>query len=179
MNISETLPYSRKQLALIWALSFVFWTIVVLLSRTVKREPELLVKVAIGIGVLIAVAAIAGIIVAIALVDDNRTTVTLRLLNDTHRSLTVRGCNDQDCFSTWLHREVGAGLETDADVDSEDLVDLFEIERPGPDLCLPVRIHDGYLQLGGGAGALAVRLSEATPCPGTTVLPEPTEETPL
>lgn len=137
------------------------------------------VKVAIGIGVLIAVAAIAGIIVAIALVDDNRTTVTLRLLNDTHRSLTVRGCNDQDCFSTWLHREVGAGLETDADVDSEDLVDLFKVERPGPDLCLPVRIHDGYLRLGGGAGALAVRLSEATPCPGTTVLPEPTEETPL
>ena len=31
MNSSETLPYSRKQLALIWALSFVFWTMVVLL----------------------------------------------------------------------------------------------------------------------------------------------------
>ncbi|HLO34875.1 MAG TPA: hypothetical protein VK194_02280 [Candidatus Deferrimicrobium sp.] len=136
------------------------------------------VKVAIGIGVLVAVALIAGIIVAVALFDDNRTTVTLRLLNDTHQSVTVRGCDDPDCLSTWLHREVGAGLETDADVDSEDLVDLFEVERPGPDLCLPVRVHDGYLQLG-GAGALAVRLSEATPCPGMTVLPEPTEQTPL
>jgi len=31
VNSSETLPYSRKQLALIWALSFVFWTMVVLL----------------------------------------------------------------------------------------------------------------------------------------------------
>jgi two-component system LytT family sensor kinase len=31
VNSSETLPYSRKQLVLIWALSFVFWTIVVLL----------------------------------------------------------------------------------------------------------------------------------------------------
>jgi hypothetical protein len=136
------------------------------------------VKVAIGIGVLVAVALIAGIIVAVALFDDNRTTVTLRLLNDTHQSVTVRGCDDPDCLSTWLHREVGAGLETDADVDSEDLVDLFEVERPGPDLCLPVRVHDGYLQLG-GAGALAVRLSEATSCPGMTVLPEPTEQTPL
>lgn len=137
------------------------------------------VKVAIGIGVLVAVAVIAGIIVGLALISDTRKTVTLRLVNDTQRPVTVRGCEDPDCVSTWLHREVGAGLETDADVDSEDLVDLFKLERPGPDLCLPVRVHDGYLQLAGGPGALAVRLSEATPCPGATVLPEPAEETPL
>lgn len=137
------------------------------------------VKVLIGIGVLIAVAAIVAAIAAIALVDADRTTVTLRLLNDTQRPVTVRGCDDSDCVTTWLHRDVGPGLETDADVDSDSLVELFKVERPGPDFCLPVRVHDGYLHLAGGSGALAVRLSAATPCPGATVLPEPTGQTPL
>jgi hypothetical protein len=137
------------------------------------------VKVLIGVGVVIAVAAIAGGITALALVDVSRTTVTLRLVNDTRHPITVRGCDDDDCFTTWLDRDVGPGLETDADVDSDSLVELFKLPRRGPDLCLPVRVHDGYLQLGGGSGALAVRLSEATPCPGTTVQPEPAEQTPL
>jgi hypothetical protein len=41
-----------------------------------------------------------------------------------------------------------------------------------------VRVHDGYKRLQ-GEGALAARLSQATPCPGTTVLPEPAEQTPF
>ena len=137
------------------------------------------VKMLIGIGVLVAVAAIVGAIVAFALVDYDRTTVTLRLVNDTDRTVAVRGCDDSDCVTTWLDRDVGPGLETDADVDVDSLVELFEVGRPGPDFCLPVRVHDGYLRLGGDSGALAVRLSEATPCPGTTVLPTPAEQTPL
>jgi len=137
------------------------------------------VKVLIGIGVLIAVAAIVAAITALALVDVDRTTVTLRLVNDTQHPVTVRGCDDTDCVTTWLHRDVGPGLETDADVDSDSLVELFKLERPGPDFCLPVRVHDGYLHLTGDSGALAVRLSEASRCPGATVLPEPTGQTPL
>jgi hypothetical protein len=137
------------------------------------------VKVLIGVGVVLAVAAIAGAITAIALVDDTRTTVTLRLVNDTQDQIRVQGCDDRDCFTTWLDRDVGPGLETDADVDTDSLVEEFKLPRRGPDLCLPVRVHDGYLRLGGGSGALAVRLSEASLCPGTTVLPEPTEQTPL
>jgi hypothetical protein len=137
------------------------------------------VKVLIGIGVLFAVFLIISAIVGFAFIDENRTTVTLRLVNDTQRSVKVRGCDDQDCFAPWLHREVGPGLETDTDVDSDDFVELFKVEQPGPDLCLPVRVHDGYLQLNGGPGALAIRISDATPCPGATVLPELTEQTPL
>jgi hypothetical protein len=137
------------------------------------------VKVLIGVGVVIAVAAIAGGVTALALVDVSRTTVTLRLVNDTRHPVTVHGCDDPDCVTIWLDRDVGPGLETDADVDSDSLVEVFKLPRRGPDLCLPVRVHDGYLRLGGGSGALAVRLSEASPCPGTTVLPEPTEQTPL
>jgi hypothetical protein len=137
------------------------------------------VKVVIGLGVLVAILLIAAIIVGLALVEDERTTVTVRLVNDTRESVEVRGCDDQDCFAPWMHREVGPGLETDADVDSDAFVNLFKVEQPGPDLCLPVRVHDGYLLLNGGPGALAVKLSDATPCPGTTVLPVPTDVTPL
>ena len=137
------------------------------------------VKVVIGIAVLLAVLLIAGAIVGLALVDVDRTTVTLRLVNDTQQSARVRGCDDQDCFAPWMDRQVGPGLETDADVDSDTFVELLKVEQPGPDLCLPVRVHDGYLLLNGGPGALAVKVSDATPCPGTTVLPVPAAQTPL
>ena len=136
------------------------------------------VKVAIGVGVVISIAILALVFVVPFFVDSGSTkTVTLRLLNDTQQKVTVRGCDDSDCFTTWLHRDVEPGLETDAEVDPDELVTLFRLNRPGPDTCLPVRVHDGYQQLGGGEGALAVRLSRATPCPGTTVLPRPAAQT--
>ena len=137
------------------------------------------VKVVIGIAVIVAVLLIAAIIVGIALVDDNRAMVTVRLVNDTQRTVQVRGCDDKDCFSPWMDREVGPGLETDADVDSDSFVELFKVEQAGADFCLPVRVHDGYLQLNGGPGALAVKVSDATPCPGTTVLPVPAAQSSL
>ena len=133
----------------------------------------------IGIAVLVVIVLIAGAIIGLALVDVDRTTVTVRLVNDTRRTVQVRGCDDQECFAPWLDRELGPGLETDADVDSEAFVNLFKVAQPGPDLCLPVRVHDGYLLLNGGPGALAVKVSDATPCPGTTVLPVPAAQTPL
>jgi hypothetical protein len=103
----------------------------------------------------------------------------LRIVNDTGQTVAVNGCDDADCTTTWLHRELEPGLEADAEVDSDELVTLVRLERPGEDECLPVRVHDGYQRLRGGSGALAVPLSQATACPGTTVLPEPVEEAPL
>jgi hypothetical protein len=77
-----------------------------------------------------------------------------------------------------LHRELRPGLEADAEVASDELVEPFRVERRGAETCLPVRVHDGYQRLR-GEGALAARLSQATPCPGTTVLPEPAEQSPF
>jgi hypothetical protein len=129
-------------------------------------------KAAIGVGVLLGSVSVVAIFVVPWLVDSSSTPkVTLRLLNDTQETQTVRGCDDADCFTTWLHRDVKPGLETDTDVDVDELVTLLKLERPGEDSCLPVRVHDGYVRLEGNDGALAVRLSRATPCPGTTVLP--------
>ena len=107
--------------------------------------------------------------------DSNTTTVTLRLVErHAAEAVTVRGCSDRNCDSTWLRRDLDPGQEADTDVDADALVELFQLERPGHEsACLPARVHDGYLQLDHGRGALAIRLSEATSCPGTTVLPAP------
>ncbi len=134
------------------------------------------VKLVIGAGVIVGTAFLLALVIAPFFESSNQT-VTLRLVNDTPENVTVRGCNDRACDSTWLRRELDPGQETDTDVDRDRLVELFEVDRAGHDAaCLPARVHDGYLQLDEEGGTLAVRLSEATACPGTTVLPEPAAE---
>ena len=137
------------------------------------------VKAVIGVGVLATTALVVAVLVLPWVVhSDSTPSVTLRLVNDTEARVTVRGCDDSDCTTTWMHRELGPGLETDAQVPTDELLELFRVERPGSHECLPVRVHDGYQRLD-GEGALAARLSEASPCPGTTVLPEPVEQAPF
>jgi hypothetical protein len=135
------------------------------------------VKIAIGLGVLLATALFLTVLALPWLSDSSKKTVTLRLVNDTPQTVTVRGCFDAECDTSWLHRELQPGQETSTDVDPDDFVDLFRVERAGREpACLPARIHDGFQQLDRGQGTLAVRLSEATPCPGSTVLPAPAAE---
>lgn len=136
------------------------------------------VKLAIGIGVAAALAAVAGLVLAAALGGKTNRTVTLRLVNDTSQTISVRGCDDPDCTTAFMHRELAPGLRTEADVDADTHVQLFTFERAGQDECLPLRVHDAYQHLPGG-GVLTARLSQATPCPGTTVLPQPAEPTPI
>ena len=132
------------------------------------------VKVAIGIGVLAAMAAVAGLVLVSVLADDGTgTTVTLRVANDTGRSITVRACDDPSCDTGPGGREIHPGEAAVAKVNADRLVQVFRLEQSGPDACLPLRVHDAF-QLAGG-DAYAARLSQATPCPGTTVLPLPTE----
>jgi hypothetical protein len=135
-------------------------------------------KVAIGVGVLAALAAVVGLVLAAALGGDTTTTVTLRLVNDTGGTIDVRGCDDPDCVTSFLHRQVAPGARTETDVDADTLVQLFTFVRGGAKECLPLRVHDAYQRLGGD-GVLTARLSQATPCPGTTVLPQPAAQTPI
>ena len=136
------------------------------------------VKVAVGIGVVAALAVFAGFVLAAAVGGDTQKTVTLRLVNDTSERIAVRGCDDPDCTTTFMDRELGPGVRTETDVDAVTLVQLFRFERDGENECLPLRVHDAYERLPGG-GVLLARLSQATPCPGTTVLPRPAEPTPI
>jgi len=136
------------------------------------------VKVAIGIGVLAALAVFVGLVLAAALGGETTKTVTLRLVNDTGQSAAVRGCDDPDCTTTFMDRQLGPGVRTEADVDADTLVQLFTFERSGANECLPLRVHDAFQRFGEDR-VLAARLSQATPCPGTTVLPRPAEPTPI
>jgi hypothetical protein len=124
----------------------------------------------IGIGVAVALAAVVGIVLVAALVDTGpETTVVLRLTNDTGRSATVRVCDGTSC-SMGTTKRLDPGDQIEAKVDANLLVQVFRLERSGPDECLPLRVHDAY-QRTGGSSALAANLSQATTCPGTTVLP--------
>jgi hypothetical protein len=128
------------------------------------------VKLWIAIGVAVAIAAFVGFVLVAALVDTGpETTVTLRLTNDTGRSVTVRECDGARC-ETGSTKRVDAGDEAESEIDANLLVQVFRLEWPGPDECLPLRVHDAYQRIG-GSGALGASLSQATPCPGTTVLP--------
>jgi hypothetical protein len=124
----------------------------------------------IAIGVGLALAAFVGFVLVAALVDTGPATpVTVRLTNDTGSSVTLRRCDGTSC-DTGSTKHIHPGDRLDARVDANLLVQVFRLEWPGPDECLPLRVHDAY-QRTGGSDALAANLSQATPCPGTTVLP--------
>jgi hypothetical protein len=135
------------------------------------------VRLWIGIGVLVGLAAIVGIVLVAALVDTGpKTTVTLRVANDTGRTVTVRSCEDDpSCSGDFSSRKLRAGEGLEAKVDANRLVQVYRLEQPGPDSCLPLRVHDAYQR---GGDTFAARLSQATRCPGTTVLPRPADSEP-
>jgi hypothetical protein len=139
-----------------------------------------------GVKLAIAVATAVGAVAAVAFVSlpfvfesSSEPEVTLRLLNDTKQPAELRGCDDSDCFTTWLHRDVEPGLATESSVPTDDLVELFRVKFAGRgEVCLPVRVHDAVERFG-DSGALVARVSKATPCPGTTILPQATVQTGL
>jgi hypothetical protein len=133
------------------------------------------VKLWIAIGTALATILLIAIFTLPGLYSTSETYVTLRLVNNTGDPVRIRGCNDADCFSTWMHADLDPGLRTERQVPVDDVVDLFEVTRSGhADVCLPVRVHDGYELAGEQASVILVaKVAAATPCPGTTVLPEP------
>jgi hypothetical protein len=136
------------------------------------------VKFWIAVGIAVCVALAAGIVLAVALTSSSETDVTLRLVNDTGAPVGIRGCDDTSCSSFWMHADLDPGLQTERNVPADDLVDVFRVKRPGQaEECLPLLVHDAFVAAGSRTPlTLAARLSDATPCPGTTVRPTPTPE---
>lgn len=138
------------------------------------------VKLAIAIGAVLGTAALLAVFVLPYFFSSSSTTVALRIVNDTGAKVTVRGCDDLDCTATWMHAELGPGLSTERNLAVDDLVDVFRFERGGEDFCLPLRVHDAFVRHGSDTGVVLVgRLSRATRCPGTTILPGASNETGL
>ena len=139
------------------------------------------VKIAVGVGAGLVTAILVSVLTLAALSGSSQEPeVTLRLLNDTPERVTVRGCNDpDDCVSTWLHRDLDPGLTTESAVPTDEVIEPFRIKFPGRnEICLPVRVHDAVARYG-STNVLVARVSRASPCPGTTVLPQPTAQTGL
>jgi hypothetical protein len=136
------------------------------------------VKIAIAVGVAVGTVALVGLFALPALVGSSAEThVTLRLLNDTQQPASVRGCDAlDDCFSTWMQKDIDPGLATETSVPSDEVIEPFRVKLAGrAETCLPVRVHDAVLRYGDSA-ALVARVSQATACPGTTVLPQATAQ---
>jgi hypothetical protein len=138
-------------------------------------------KLVIGAETLLGTLVILVSVVVIALSSSSSTETTLRLLNDTGQTVQVRGCDDSTCDTTWMHADLDRGLSTERQVPVDDLVDLFQVKLPGAERsCLPLRVHDAFLRGGSEPSlVLVAKLSQATPCPGQTVLPHAVSETGL
>ena len=139
----------------------------IVFTRTVK------LWIALGTGLVTAV--IVAIFTLSAIFSTTETEVTLRLVNNTRDPVEIRGCNDPDCVSTWMHADLDPGLRTERQVPADDIVDLFKVKRNGDsNQCLPVRVHDGYELAGEQSSQILVaKVGDATECPGRTVLPKP------
>ena len=83
------------------------------------------VKLTIAIGAVLGTAALLALLILPLVFSSSSTGLTLRIRNDTGAKLTVRGCDDLDCASTWMHAELGPGLATERNVATDDLVDVF------------------------------------------------------
>ena len=138
------------------------------------------VKLAIAIGALLGSVVLFAVFVLPFLFSTSQTNVTVRIVNDTHSEVSVHGCDDSNCFSTWMHADLAPGRFTERNVSADDLVDIFQFKQNGEDACLPLRVHDGYEEFGEDQTVVLVgRLSSASPCPGTTVLPDAAKQTGL
>jgi hypothetical protein len=138
------------------------------------------VKLAIALGTLVGAAVLFAIFVLPFFFSTSQTNVTVRIVNDTQSEVSVHGCGDSSCFSTWMDADLAPGRFTERRVSVDDLVDLFRFKQNGEDTCLPLRVHDGYEEFGEDSRVVLVgRLSLATPCPGTTVLPDAGKQTGL
>ena len=133
------------------------------------------VKIAIGLGVALTTAAIVAFFTLPAFVDVDQevTPVTLRLVNDTKQPAVVADCLLPDCSVRGSRKSVGAGRKLERIEFSDDDIDVFSVRQRGAATCLRVRVQAGYKRAGSDPElTLVARLSQATPCPGTAIIPK-------
>lgn len=133
------------------------------------------VKVAIGVGVVLTIAAIVAFSALPAFeVEGAGSTVTVRLVNDTRQPVVVADCLGEDCTLPWRSRRVRPGGSLEKIETSDRRLAAFSVKRPGRRAgCLRLRVHAGYkLADSDPEAVLVVKLSRATPCPGSPVVPK-------
>lgn len=148
-------------------------------TRTfISRGLKFWIAVGVVIGLLFVAALVAALIVgAFSSGGDD---LKLRVRNDTPGRVTVEWCSTVACDGGFdpidtLHLDPGEYEREDLPAD--DVVDLFVAEgaRVGR-VCLPVRVDRTYQGLSDKQTVVAVRISQATRCPGSIVTPLPADQ---
>jgi hypothetical protein len=140
-------------------------------TRTfISRSHKVWIGVAVLFGTFVAAAFVAGFVAG--LFDSGGPMLALRIRNDTGRQVTVDWCDTVACTGGARDTlRLGAGSYTREDLSADDVVDLFVIHGGAGRSCLPVRVDRTYEGLANKKTAVVVRVSQATPCPGTIVTP--------
>jgi hypothetical protein len=145
-------------------------------TRTfISRGLKFWIAVGVVIGLLFAAAFVAALIAgALSSSGDD---LNLRVRNDTGGRVTVKWCSTVACNADFdpidtMHLEPGEYARRD--LPSDDIADLFVVEgsRVGR-VCLPIRVDQTFEGLPDKQRVVAVRISQATPCPGEIVTPQP------
>jgi len=139
-----------------------------------RISPTRGVKIAIGVGVVVATAAIVAFFAVPAVEVEVASPVTLRLVNDTRQPVVVADCLHGDCSVPWRPRRLKAGGSLERIVTSDRRMLALSVTRPGRGAeCLSLHVRAGYKLAGSDPDTVLVaRLSRATLCPGTPVVPK-------
>jgi hypothetical protein len=145
-------------------------------TRTfISRGLKFWIAVGIVIGLLFVAAFVAALIVGA--LSSGGEDLNLRVRNDTAGRVTVKWCSKVACNGDFdpidtMHLDPGQYLRRD--LPSDDVADLFVVEGPRLGLvCLPVRVDRTFQELPDKQTVVAVRISQATSCPGEIVAPQP------
>jgi hypothetical protein len=145
-------------------------------TRTfISRGLRFWIAVGVVIGLLFVAAFVAALIAGA--LSSGGGDLKLRVRNDTGGRVTVKWCSNVACnrdFDPIDTMQLDPGEYTRRDLPSDDVADLLVVE--GPQLgriCLPIRVDRTFQGLPDKKTVVAVRISQATPCPGEIVTPRP------
>jgi hypothetical protein len=145
-------------------------------TRTfISRGLKFWIAVGVVIGLLFLAAFVAALIAGA--LSSSRDDLNLRVRNDTRGRVTVKWCSMVACNADFdpidtMHLDPGEYARRD--LPSDDIADLFVVEGPRVGrVCLPIRVDQTFEGLPDKQRVVAVRLSQATRCPGEIVTPQP------
>ena len=123
------------------------------------------VKLAIAIGVLAGVLALGGCIALFAIYSAEE--LSVGVVNDGQRPVTVRWCGAPDCDDQYESHEVFPNGTAEFDLPSDDRLDLIVVtdmsgRRVG---CFVVPVHSTYEEVHPDARGVSFAVSQADPCP--------------
>jgi hypothetical protein len=127
------------------------------------------VKFWIGVGVVLAVIAIASYIAAIVIFGTSTQTLPVVVDNDLSQTVDVRWCDDESCDFPNESHELDPGGTAEFDLPRDDLLDLLVVRNSDTKHrlgCLPLAVKEAHRS---GIDTWRLPVSRMTPCPGVPI----------